>query len=156
MTISGSVDFAMARNDLVQEAMYSAGVLAVGEPASSDELFSAVRLLDMMVKAWSGSPNVAQRGVKVWARKRATLFLADGDDEYDLGPTGDHATRSYDSTTLASAAAAGAGSITVTDDAGMADGDVIGVMLDSGVWHWDVVSRTPAANVVTLTSTLAG
>lgn len=155
MASSDSVDFELVRNDLIQEAMYSASVLAVGETATAEELFSAVRLLDMMTKAWSGSANALQRGVKVWARKRATLYLEKGTAIYSLGATGDHASRTVVETTLSVAAAAGAASITVADATGISDGDYLGVVLDDGTLEWDVVNGDPAANVITLTGTLA-
>ena len=57
-------------------------------------------------------------------------------------------------TTLALAAVALDPTITVVDDTEIADGDEIGVALDSGARHWTTVSGPPVANVVTLTDVM--
>jgi hypothetical protein len=53
-------------------------------------------------------------------------------------------------TTLSSGAASSASTVTVASASGIASGDVIGVLLDSGATHWTTVNGAPASNVITL------
>lgn len=72
------------------------------------------------------------------------------------GPSGIFRATARVDTTLSSGAASSAGTVTVTSATGIASGDVIGVLLDSGLTHWTVVNGAPAGNVVTLTVALPG
>lgn len=54
-------------------------------------------------------------------------------------------------TALSVAAIATDITITVTSAAGMATGDLIGVLLDDGTTHWTTINGAPVANVITLT-----
>jgi hypothetical protein len=51
---------------------------------------------------------------------------------------------------LAVAAIATDGTVTLTAAAGIAAGNIIGIELDTGAWHWTTVNGAPAGNVVTL------
>ncbi|KKK73575.1 hypothetical protein LCGC14_2892460, partial [marine sediment metagenome] len=46
--------------------------------------------------------------------------------------------------------------LTVVDDAGFADGDFIGVILDNGTQHQTIIDGAPAANVITIDDGIAG
>lgn len=72
------------------------------------------------------------------------------------GPSGIFRVTARVDTTLSAGAASSAGSVTVTSATGIASGDVIGVLLDTGLTHWTTVNGAPAGNVVTLTAVLPG
>lgn len=59
------------------------------------------------------------------------------------------ATRALD-TSLAAAASSAATTVELAAVTGIASGDVLGIELDSGAWHWTTASGAPAGSVVTL------
>ena len=149
MALSGSYDFTATRDDLIQEAMERCGVLRLNKSATSDQLASIGRSLNLRLKAAQAA------GLDLFTYKDAFLFLEDGEDAYTLGPTGDHATESYVKTTLATDEAASSTSIDVASITGISASDKIGIQLDDGTLHWDVVNGAPAGATVTLTTGLA-
>lgn len=150
MATSGSVNYSVTRADIITEALELLGVYGAGETLSADDTASCARTLEILVKAWQ-SENIG-----LWKLKEVTLFLQEDTYSYDIGPTGDNAALSSDAfkTEIATAAASGAGTITVDSDDNIADGDYIGVELDDGTVHWTTVNGAPAADVVTLTTAL--
>lgn len=144
MAVSASFDFTLNRDQIIEEAMEVIGVIITGGSASPDEITSGSKKLNMMLKAWQAE------GIGLWYLMEIALFQSDGGYSYDIGPSGDHASISWVKTELAVAAAADATTITVDDDDGISDGDVIGIELDSGAMDWDAVSGTPASDVITI------
>lgn len=59
-------------------------------------------------------------------------------------------------TTLTADASSGNLTITVADIAGIASGDVIGVKLNTGLYHFTTVNGAPSGSTVTLTAALSG
>jgi hypothetical protein len=104
--------------------------------------------LNLMVKA------LQAESIGLWKNVDAALFLEYDENQFTIGPTGDHATASWVKTEVATAAASGAGTITVDSDTGISDADVIGVELDDGTLQWTTVNGAPAADVITLTAVL--
>ena len=154
MAISDSYDFSITRNDIFQDALEYIGVLGEGIPITAEQQDKCNRALNMLVQQISTDADFSP-GKKVWARKRAYLFLQKDQVEYDLGPAGDHCADSYASTTLTASAAGGATSLTVDSIAGISDADNIGIYLDDGTMHWDTVNGTPSGSTVTLTTGIA-
>jgi hypothetical protein len=150
MATSNSYDFSATATNLITDALVIAGVIRAGQTISSAQESVGLRSLNLMVKAWQGE------SIGMWLNQEIALFQSKGGFVYDIGPSGDHATASWVKQELASAATSGASTITVDDDDGISDADIIGVELDSGVIDWDVINGTPASNVITLTSTLDG
>jgi len=149
MAISGSYDFTVTRDDIIQEAMERCGVLRLNKTATSDQLASFARSLNLKVKALQAD------GLQLHTWREAFMFLEYGEDIYTLGPTGDNATESYVRTTLSTDEAASSTSIGLTSITGISASDKIGVELDDGTLHWDVVNGAPGAGVATLTTGLA-
>lgn len=145
MTTSGSVNFAITRDDIIKAALRKIGVLEGGEVPSADDTTDAALALNMMLKARS------TRGFPLWAQQQATLFLQQGVHRYLLGPSGDHGTHSYTSTTVKVAAIAGATTIDVVSTTGMAAADYIGFELDSGASHWAAVQSVTDSDTVVIT-----
>ncbi len=57
-------------------------------------------------------------------------------------------------TTISSGGGTGSNVIVVADATGIASGDIIGIVLNDGTYHWTTVNGTPNGNNVTLTSAL--
>lgn len=153
MASSGVVTFSVNELDIVRDALEEIQVLGVGRTPKSAMIDRARRKLNMIVKQWAGSTDFAP-GLKMWTRKRAYLFLQKGQHAYSLGPSGDHASESYVTTTLTANASLGASTITVASASGISSGQNIGILLNTGYFQWTTVNGAPAGSVVTLTATL--
>jgi hypothetical protein len=149
---SGSVNFSVTRNDIIYGAMRQIGALGTGETPTSNEIDDSAQALNMLVKQWQGIQDFAP-GLKVWSRKRATLFMTDGDVEFDLGPSGDHWTASYVETTISVAEAAGQTAISVTSETGISASDYILIEQDDGTFHESTVA---SVGPLTINAALAG
>lgn len=77
MSTSGSVDYNVTLNPLIDEAYSLCGIGSEGEAISADMYFRAKRSLNMLVKAWSASE-------KLWLRTEETLVLVADQADYDL------------------------------------------------------------------------
>lgn len=149
MTTSGSVDFSVSRDNLIEDALRTAGIIGVEDSASSAQKTWAARLLNMMGKSWHGY------GLSLWARKTGWILPQTDTNEIDLGPSGDHATLTYVQTTLSTAASDSDLTISVTSATGISNGYSIGVETDEGL-HWTTVNGAPSGTTVTLTDALVG
>jgi hypothetical protein len=155
MTTSGIVTFSIQRDTIVQDALFDAGVLGVGESLADTDLQFCSRRLNMLVKQWQGKQDFAP-GLKMFARKRADLFLSSTTGQYTLGPGGTGWASSFTQISLTAGAAQGAGTITVSSIVGLSSGDNIGVVLNNGVLQWTTINGAPSGSTVTLTATLTG
>lgn len=154
MAISDSYDWNVTRDDIIQSALEDAGILGEGMPISPEHLRKGARELNLIAQQWATQADYAA-GEKVWARKRAYLFLEKNKTEYLLGPAGDHCTYSYVTTTTKNVEAASSTSIEVNSIAGIADADNFAVLLDDGTLYWDIVSGAPSGDTVTITTGLS-
>lgn len=80
MTSSGSTDFSLSRNDIIEEAFQLIQIGQEGEPITAAFLVSANRSLNMMVKTWMAD------GIKLWKLTDRNLGLAVGKATYTLSP----------------------------------------------------------------------
>lgn len=153
MATSGSADFSVTEANIIDDALLEHGVIASGATANTNQVTEGRRRLNMIVKQWQGKSDFAP-GLKVWTRKRATLFLEEGKASYVIGPSGDRVipsaliTRTY----LTAAVAASQGSITLATVTGMSAPDVVGIALDDGSIHWTSIISGPAGNVIDIAS----
>lgn len=149
MALSGSIDFNMTRNEIINDALIHCGAIEEGESPSAAATEFAARQLNRMVNTWSGT------GLKLWRQKDAVLFLTKGTGQYAIG-TG-HATTADDAvkTEVATAGVASDTSLVVDSITGIASGDNIGVQLDDGTLHWTTVNGAPTGTTVVLTTGLA-
>lgn len=146
MATSGSIDFSISRDDIIEEALMHLGALGEGQAPSADQLTDHARTLNIMVKAWQN------RGLNLWAIQRLTMALEEGKKEYILGT--DHIAESFTRTELSADAASGASTISVDSATGISNGYYIGVEQDDGSMHWTTVNGAPSGTTVTLTSAL--
>jgi len=152
MATSGVDTFTVSDSDIITSALQDVGVLASGATANAADVVLARRKLNMIVKQWSSNADYS-RGWKMWTRKRAYVFLQDGQVEYVMGT--DHASESYVATTCA-VASAGASTLTLASVTGISASDQIAVQLATGELQWTTVSGAPAGLVVTLADVLDG
>ena len=153
MSTSGSVDFSTSRDAIIKRTLQVGHVLEDDEDPSSDQLTNCAVALNMIVKQWQGKADFAP-GLKVWSRKRCTLFVQKDQYRYSLGTASgaDHCTASYTETTSSATLAISGTSLTVTSITGISDGDNIGITMDNDSVHWTTVNGTPTGSTVTLTA----
>lgn len=145
MATSGSIALTFTRDEIIQEAYEQLQVVEPGVAATAAQVTSAARSLNNMIKAWQ------VQGLQIHSVQQSYLFPANNEFEYTLVGGVDRFVEGYRQTTVAVAAASGAGSITVTSDAFILNSDRIGIYQDDGTMHWTLVNGAPAADVVTLT-----
>ena len=151
MTTSGVYSFTQNRDQLIKAALRKVGAISAGETPGYQTILDASDQLNMLMK------SLMATGLHVWTETEAILFMAPGQVAYTLGgSTTDHASETYDATTLTANAASGATSITVDSIADIADADNIAVVLDDGTFFWTTVSGAPSGSTVTLASALTG
>lgn len=148
MTTSGSVNYSVTRNDIINEAAELLGIKDFEEDLTANEISSMARSLELMIKYWHS------KDIYLWKTETVYLFFAHEDYEYDLGPTGDHATLTKVKTEISTAAASGASSIVVDSITGISNGDAIGIELDDGTLQWTTVNGAPSGSTITLTASL--
>ena len=149
MTTSGSIDFSVSRDNLIEDALRAAGALGVEDSASSTQLSHAARILNMIVKAWGAY------GPALWARSTQYLLPVSDTNTVTMSASGGHVTGSYTQTTLGAAAASGATTITVASATGFGSGYYVGIELSDGSMSWHVQTGAAAGLVITLTVALA-
>ena len=149
MATSGSTNFTVNCDEMIAASLRYIGVLGTGETPTADQSSETRQAMNMMLKLWQAD------GLNIYLRKRATLFLQEDTNTYNLGPSGDHATTSYSSTTLSAAEASGQIVLSVTSTTGMTASDYIGVEQDDGTLHWSTISSTGAGTVTIASATTA-
>ena len=145
MATSGSTNFTMDMNDIIDDALESIGKKSPNQTAKSADIVTCKRKLNMMVKSWM------KQGMHLWALSEATLFLNVDDASYSLGSTGDHCTNTYVHTTLSSDEATSSTSLGITSATGMSASDNIGIVLDDGTIHWTTISGAPGTTTTIAT-----
>jgi hypothetical protein len=82
MAVSNSSDFSLTVADLIAEARRKIGVHSDEEPLEAQDLQTAMKTLNLMMKAWQAE------GVMTWTYTEGTLALAQGDADYAFGSGG--------------------------------------------------------------------
>lgn len=155
MSTSGTVTYSVNEADIIKDALIEIGHLDPTETPSADDITTARRKLNLVVKQWTAQLDFAP-GLKMWTRRTGYMFLQQDQTKYSLGPSGDHATDSYVGTTLSANASLGASTVTVASVTGIATTYFIGVQLNDGSIQWTTVNGAPSGSTVTLTATLTG
>ena len=150
MSTSNSSDFNATRDEIIKTALRNLGVIRGTQTPNAQLITDGAFALNAVVK------HLQARGLHVWTTSEATLFPQSGQTKYAISTASgsDHVTSSFIKTEIATAASSGASTITVDSDAGISDGDYIGVVVDDGTVHWTTVNGTPASDVITLTAAL--
>jgi hypothetical protein len=146
MATSGTTTFSVNELDIYKDALQNLGLIGAGETPSADDVAACRHRLNLLVKQWVAQMDFAP-GLKMWTRRRAYVFLQDGQIEYDI--PGDRATESYTTELVTVAAAAAATAVTTTTTMT----GIIGVELDDGSLQW--FTGTTAALGAALTDTVS-
>lgn len=141
MAVSGSKNFTLTRDDIINAALRKVGAFDSGETTDASDTADASLALNLIVKEWSAM------GIDVPWRETVTLFLQPDTQSYTIGPSGSHATSSYRETTLSAAASSSATTISLTSTTGMTNSDYIGVKLDDGTIHWTTISNVAGTTI---------
>ena len=82
MATSGSVNFSMNRNEIIQDAAEEIGIAIDGEALDPSFIGVANRVLNRMVKAWMA------HGLHLWKRDSISITLVASTNTYTLGTGG--------------------------------------------------------------------
>lgn len=115
MALSGSYNYLVSATDIITEALELIGAYDVGTSPSNDDIGSCLRTLNMMVKNWQAD------NFYVWKEENCVLFQEYDENEYSIGPTGDHSSTSYVKTEVSTAAASAATAVAVDSATGVGD-----------------------------------
>lgn len=143
MAQSGSYDFSVSRDNLIESALRRIGKLGEGESASSNALTEGARLLNMIVKFR------ATDGMPAWALRRGYVLPFSGASSIN---TNSHVVTNYDTTTLSADSAASDTTLTVTSITGFSNADQIGIELDDGSIDWTTINGVPSGTTITITT----
>jgi hypothetical protein len=145
MTTSGSVDFTVTRDDIIQEALEILTAVSAEQTPAANDVTSLARTLNMMVKSWQG------RGRNIFTLKQSALFLEKAKNDYTIGGASqDKYAYTYGFTAINGALASGVSSIVVDDATDISDTQAIGIKQSDDTMHWTTVSGAPAGNTVTI------
>ena len=165
MPTSGSFNYSLTAANIIDMAVENLGVLASGGTIVTADQTLALRRLNVIAKQFQGTADMG-RGLKVHTRQRVTLFLAEGQHTYLIGPasTDARATTRYGRTTIDAAEAAGQTviSVTATSDTTTEPGttitatasDIIGIEQNDGTIFWSTVSSISAGDTITIATGL--
>lgn len=143
MSSSGSYNFAVNRNDIINTGLQLAGIIGEGETGTTAQISEAATLLNMIVKLREAD------GMPLWALKRGYILPFTGASSIN---TDSHVVTAYDTTTLFADSAASDTTLTVTSITGFANGDQIGIELDNGNVDWTTINGAPAGTTITITT----
>lgn len=79
MTVSGSIDFTMTTDEIVEKAFYLLGVGSIGEALKARQYEDGRLSLNLMIKAWGTSEHL-------WLRTERSLTLVASQAAYTLTP----------------------------------------------------------------------
>lgn len=149
MTTSGSTNFSLNRDEIIQQSLVLLGVYGQGDTISQNDYDFCAKNLNMMVKAWEA------QGVHLWTYQEGAIFLSEGQEVYSINSgASDIAGDDVIFTTL-SADASGT-SITVESNANMNIADNIGIKLDDNTIQWTTISSLSSTDTVNLNASLTG
>ena len=134
MALSDSTDYSLDRNSIIDSALELVGAKEEDLTPSSSEVAKASKWLNLMIKSWH------KHGTTLSVRTTGTIFLEKDKESYTLG-SGTHAARGDVTTSALTAAAAGGTNTLLFDTTGgtMANGDIVGIVLDDDTIEWDTV-----------------
>ncbi len=149
MAVSGSTDFTLNRNEIIDGALELVGAKEADLTPDASEVAKANKWLNLMIKSWH------KHGTMLHVRTTGTIFLEKGKQSYNIG-TGTYAARGTVTDTTTTAAHVITDTvIAVADSTGMTAADNVGILLDDDTIHWDTIVSVDSAIQITLTTGLA-
>lgn len=165
MATSGSWNLSRTAANIITAAFEDLGVIIPGGTVASADSTLALSRLNHITKQMQGDAD-GFPGMHIIHRQRVTLFFAEGQHEYFIGPasTDARATTRYGRTTIDAAEAIGQTviSVTATSDTTTEPGttitatasDIIGVEQNDGTIFWSTVSSISAGDTITMAAGL--
>ena len=151
MPTSGVVVLTTNRDQIIRLSLKLIGRLGEAEQPTAEEVNDCAFILNAMAKQWVSKTDFAP-GLKLWKRRRGTLFLSSTTGVYSLGPSGDHWTEQDYKRQLTATSAASDTTLDVGSIANASASDNIGVVLDDNTIHWTTISGAPSGTTITLAS----
>jgi hypothetical protein len=151
MARSGSYDFSINRDEIINGAFRQIGVLGESQTASATRISQASQQLNLMIDQWE------YMGVGLWLNKEIVVFPQADQTKYTLGPTvTDYAclVSDYAKTELSAAEPAAETSMAVDSITGFTNGDYVAVETSNGDLHWTTINGAPAGTTIVLTTGL--
>jgi hypothetical protein len=148
MSVSGSIDFAVTRDDIITEALLLCGVIPDGDSPSDDQITSVSRTLNMMIKNWQAE------GLNLFAVQEVFLFLEKGKSRYTMGEGNERYGTDIVDKTLDGAHSAGTVNLTVSSTSGMVAGNDIGIQYGSSDMEWHEIGLVVDSTTVSLVTAL--
>lgn len=148
MSLSGSVNYSINRDELITLAYEDIGAIRTGGTPATAEVTYAASKLNIMLKA------LMNRGLNLWVIKKATLIPAKGQQSYTLGPNGDHCSLTMYKTEMRVAGSSSDTTMEVDSTTNMTAADNVGVVTDDGTIHWTTIDSVTDSDTFELTAGL--
>jgi hypothetical protein len=81
MATSGTTTFTVTRDNIIDSALRTLGVIGVGETPIQEDYTNCSQALNIMIKAW------AKKGFPLWTYEQIVVPMIEGLNQYPLGPT---------------------------------------------------------------------
>lgn len=135
---------------IIKKALRLIRVLDRNQPLQDDDRNDALEAFNQMILHLQAHYN------NLWTMKQAVVLMEQGKQFYKCGQGGDRVVSRDDLRTQTTSAAAltGATSVTLSGALSVASGNVVGVQLASGSFHWTTASATSSGTTVSLTAAL--
>ena len=142
MATSGSSDFTVNRDQILESAYRIINVISAGDSLTSDQVTEGSRQLNMMCKTWQSE------GLNLWVAQEATMWMVKDQVSYNL--PGANATSSFTQTAIKVAASDTDTTIDVDSTSGMTAGDFIGLTMDDATIHWSTIASVTDSDTVVI------
>lgn len=143
MATSGTRTFTMTAAEIIEHALKQLSVIGANEAVSSEDSADSLKVLNLILK------SLQTKGLNLWTRETAYVFLQSDTYSYTLTSSTNWAT-SYSTTTSTAAISSAATTWAVTSTAGMTVGDKIAIHVGSGTLEWTTIATIPSAISLTV------
>lgn len=142
MAQSGNIGTISTDSEIIRQGYKKAGILSEGETLTAEQTADGRKILNAITS------ELINKGIKLWKRNFATLFLAGSQRIYALGSDA-RCVETYIETTINGAGVAIDTTIDVLSTTGMTAGDQLGIMVSNELNWYEIQS----INVLEITLT---
>ena len=146
MPTSGSTNYTINRDRMKVLALTMSGELASGETMNASQSADINDMLNMMLKSMQSD------GLKLWLRRRATVFLSYGINRYSLNSTGAYVaySDSFTRTAIKVNAVATNTSIDINTTVGITTTGFIGFVMNDNTLYWTIATSVTDSDTVVI------
>lgn len=141
MTTSESYALQWNRNTVIEDALSLIGVASAFRNPSAADYATGNKWLNYLIKAWQ------KKGLRPPQQTQVVIFLNTDDNTYTLGPSGTHASYSYNQASTTADALAGATAIIIDDNTGFVAGYNIGIQIDINTMQWTTIASVSGTTI---------